>query len=78
MFMSCSEHQERLARTTEQLVLDAQDKPESLDTYQGRLATFSLVCIVLVSCAAALRGYEHPVRLRAFCIIRCHQSNRFA
>ena len=37
------EEQERLARTTERLVLvDAQSKPESLDSFEGRLATFSL------------------------------------
>jgi len=37
------EKQERLARRTEQLVLDTKNKPTSLDTYAGRLATFSLV-----------------------------------
>ena len=36
------EEQERLARTTERLVLvDAQSKPESLDSFEGRLATSS-------------------------------------
>jgi hypothetical protein len=35
------EEQERLARSTEQLVLDANaHRTESLTTYEGRLATF--------------------------------------
>ena len=55
------EQQDRLARKTEALVLDGQGKPDTLASYEGRLATFSLVCVpslhtFLCRCPAASAG----------------------
>ena len=69
------EQQDRLARTTEALVLDGQEKPDSLDSYEGRFATFSLVRVPAAHslCGSAYRHVRAARRATACrdCVCKC-------